>query len=100
HRNHGRGMQHSRRTASRKNPHRHACSIATQGHPHTASADTSRRYITHLTEFGYPARFVQEQVGHSHASTTAVYMGVSDEYRNQLLEASLKRRLGDDWDLK
>ncbi|MGW1783939.1 tyrosine-type recombinase/integrase [Streptomyces sp. NPDC002143] len=57
-------------------------------------------YITHLTEFGYPARFVQEQVGHSHASTTAIYMGVSDEYRNQLLEASLKRRLGDDWDLK
>ncbi|MGW1752564.1 tyrosine-type recombinase/integrase [Streptomyces sp. NPDC002092] len=56
-------------------------------------------YITHLTEFGYPARFVQEQVGHSHASTTAVYMGVSNEYRNQLLEASLKRRLGDDWDV-
>ncbi|MGW6868976.1 tyrosine-type recombinase/integrase [Streptomyces sp. NPDC054901] len=57
-------------------------------------------YITHLTEFGYPARFVQEQVGHSHASTTAVYMGVSDEYRNKLLETSLKRRLGDDWDLE
>ncbi|MFM9493697.1 tyrosine-type recombinase/integrase [Streptomyces galilaeus] len=57
-------------------------------------------YITHLTEFGYPARFVQKQVGHTHASTTAIYMGVSDEYRNQLLEASLKRRLGDDWDLK
>ncbi|ALV48114.1 integrase [Streptomyces sp. 4F] len=56
-------------------------------------------YITHLTEFGYPARFVQEQVGHSHGSTTAIYMGVSDEYRNHLLEASLKRRLGDDWDL-
>lgn len=31
-------------------------------------------YITHLTEFGYPARFVQEQVGHSHGSTTAIYM--------------------------
>ncbi|MFF1267148.1 tyrosine-type recombinase/integrase [Streptomyces anulatus] len=56
-------------------------------------------YITHMTEFGYPARFVQEQVGHSHAATTAIYMGVSDEYRNQLLETSLKRRLGDDWDL-
>lgn len=55
-------------------------------------------YITHLTEFGYPARFVQEQVGHSHAATTAIYMGVSQEYRNQLLEASLKRRLGEDWD--
>ena len=56
-------------------------------------------YVTHLTEFGYPARFVQEQVGHSHAATTAIYMGVSDEYRNRLLESSLKRRLGDDWDL-
>uniref|UniRef100_UPI0004C6CB39 tyrosine-type recombinase/integrase n=1 Tax=Streptomyces sp. NRRL S-146 TaxID=1463884 RepID=UPI0004C6CB39 len=57
-------------------------------------------YITHLTEFGHPARFVQEQVGRTHAATTAIYMGFSDEYRNQLLEASLKRRLGDDWDLK
>ncbi|MEU9069871.1 MULTISPECIES: tyrosine-type recombinase/integrase [Streptomyces] len=56
-------------------------------------------YITHLTEFGYPARFVQEQVGHSHASTTAIYMGVSNEFRNKLLEASLKNRLGDDWDV-
>ncbi|MEV7087781.1 tyrosine-type recombinase/integrase [Streptomyces sp. NPDC093085] len=56
-------------------------------------------YITHLTEFGYPARFVQEQVGHSHASTTAIYMGVSNEYRNKLLEASMRNRLGDDWDV-
>ncbi len=54
-------------------------------------------YITHLTEFGYPARFVQEQVGHSHASTTAIYMGVSNEYRNQLLETVMKNRLGEDW---
>jgi hypothetical protein len=28
-----------------------------------------------------------------------VPLGVSDEYRNTLLESSLKRRLGDDWDL-
>ncbi|MFF9984622.1 tyrosine-type recombinase/integrase [Streptomyces erythrochromogenes] len=56
-------------------------------------------YITHLTEFGYPARFVQEQVGHSHAATTAIYMGVSNEYRNKLLESSLKRRLGEEWDV-
>lgn len=60
----------------------------------------SHSYITHATEFGYPARFVQEQVGHSHASTTAIYMGVSNEYRNTLLEASMKNRLGDCWDLK
>ncbi|WP_280465845.1 tyrosine-type recombinase/integrase [Nocardia brasiliensis] len=55
-------------------------------------------YITHLTEFGYPARFVQEQAGHSHAATTAIYMGVSDEYRNKLLENALRGRLGEDWE--
>jgi integrase/recombinase XerC len=54
--------------------------------------------VTHWTEFGYPARFVQEQVGHSHASTTSIYTHVSNEYRNQLLKASLMGRLGDDWD--
>lgn len=57
-------------------------------------------YVTHLVEFGYPARFVQEQVGHSHASTTAIYMGVSNEYRNTLLEASLRNRLGADWEAR
>jgi integrase/recombinase XerC len=31
-------------------------------------------FVTHLTEFGYPARFVQEQVGHASASTTEIYM--------------------------
>ncbi|MFJ8884469.1 tyrosine-type recombinase/integrase [Streptomyces sp. NPDC102402] len=49
-------------------------------------------YITHLIEFGYPERFVQEQVGHAYASTTALYTWVSDEYRNRLLEESLRRR--------
>jgi integrase/recombinase XerC len=29
-------------------------------------------YVSHLIEFGYPERFVQEQVGHAYASTTAV----------------------------
>lgn len=56
-------------------------------------------HITHLTEFGYPARFVQEQAGHAHGSTTSIYQGVSDDYRLKLLEAALKGRLGDDWDV-
>jgi site-specific recombinase XerD len=30
-------------------------------------------YVTHLVEFGYPERFVSEQVGHAYASTTAIY---------------------------
>jgi len=57
-------------------------------------------YVTHLTEFGYPARFVQEQVGHSHASTTSIYIGVSNEYRNTMLEAVLRDRLGADWEVQ
>ncbi|WP_446226366.1 tyrosine-type recombinase/integrase [Nocardia sp. IBHARD005] len=56
--------------------------------------------VTHWTEFGYPPRFVQEQAGHAHASTTSIYMGVSNEFRNTLLVASLKGRLGNDWDVR
>ncbi|MFJ1569869.1 tyrosine-type recombinase/integrase [Streptomyces erythrochromogenes] len=50
-------------------------------------------YITHLVEFGYPERFVQQQVGHAYGSTTALYTWVSDEYRNRLIESALRRRL-------
>lgn len=39
--------------------------------------------ITHLVEFDYPERFVQDQAGHRVAATTAIYTGVSDEYRNR-----------------
>ncbi|MEU3458276.1 tyrosine-type recombinase/integrase [Micromonospora sp. NPDC006766] len=52
-------------------------------------------YVTHLVEFDYPQRFVQEQVGHRHASTTAIYTGVSDEYRNRLVQRSLGQRFAD-----
>ncbi|MDT3397321.1 tyrosine-type recombinase/integrase [Streptomyces sp. B1866] len=53
-------------------------------------------YVTHLIEFDYPERFVQDQVGHEYASTTALYTGVSDEYRNRLLQRSLDRH-ADRW---
>jgi hypothetical protein len=42
---------------------------------------------------------MQQQVGHAYGSTTAIYMGVSNEYRNKLLEAALKDRLSEDWDV-
>jgi site-specific recombinase XerD len=32
-----------------------------------------RSYVTHLIEGGWDPRFVQEQVGHEHASTTSIY---------------------------
>jgi site-specific recombinase XerD len=54
-------------------------------------------YVMHLVEFDYPERFVQEQVGHAYASTTAIYTSVSDAYRNTLLRRSLTERHPDLW---
>lgn len=51
-------------------------------------------YVTHLVEFDYPERFIQEQVGHSYSSTTAIYVGVSNEYRNRLLTQAVHTRYG------
>jgi len=48
-------------------------------------------YVTHLVEFGYPERFVQEQVGHAYASTTAIYASVSNDFKIKTLQAALKR---------
>jgi len=48
-------------------------------------------YVTHLVEFGYPERFVQEQVGHAYASTTAIYTSVSNDFKNKTLQAALAR---------
>lgn len=55
-------------------------------------------YVTHLVEFDYPPKFVRDQVGHEYESTTAIYTGVSDEYRNQVLQRSLVKRNGDLWE--
>jgi len=54
--------------------------------------------ITHLVEFDYPERFVQDQAGHATASSTAIYTGVSDEYRNQLLRRKLSERHASLWE--
>ncbi len=48
-------------------------------------------YVTHLIEFDYPEKFVQDQVGHEYASTTAIYSGVSDDYRLRMLHRSMSR---------
>lgn len=51
-------------------------------------------YVTHLVEFGYPERFVTEQVGHSYASTTAIYTSVSNDFKTKTLQAALGRVYG------
>ncbi len=54
--------------------------------------------ITHLVEFDYPESFVQDQAGHATASSTAIYTGVSDEYRYQLLRRKLAERHASLWE--
>jgi integrase/recombinase XerC len=50
-------------------------------------------YTTHLIEDGWDAMFVQRQLGHAWASTTAIYTGVSGDYQNRVLRDVLDRRL-------
>jgi integrase/recombinase XerC len=52
-------------------------------------------YVTHLIEDGFDELFVQMQVGHRHASTTALYTGVSSDFENQALRRTLRAQLGD-----
>ena len=51
-------------------------------------------YVTHLIEAGYDPLFVQQQVGHSYASTTALYTSVSSDYRTRTLRRVLDGALG------
>jgi site-specific recombinase XerD len=53
-----------------------------------------RSYVTHLIEDGFDPRFVQEQVGHEHASTTSIYTCVSSDFRTRSLRAALDRAIG------
>ena len=46
-------------------------------------------YVTHLIEDGYDPLFVQQQVGHSYASTTALYTSVSSDFRTRTLRGVL-----------
>ena len=63
--------------------------IATRTPLHTASAERSRSYVTHLIEDGWDALFVQNQVGNEHASTTSIYTCVSSDYRTRTLRTAL-----------
>ncbi len=49
-------------------------------------------YVSHLIEDGWDPLFVQEQVGHSWASTTAIYTHVSSDYKNTVLRKVLDER--------
>ena len=62
--------------------------------PHGATPHCLRHgYVTHLAELGWAAKFVQDQVGHSHAATTAVYMSVGDDFKDRLVRAAIDEQL-------
>ncbi|MDQ2739146.1 MAG: site-specific integrase [Actinomycetota bacterium] len=48
-----------------------------------------RSYVTHLIEDGFDPFFVQQQVGHEHASTTSIYTCVSSDFRTRTLRRVL-----------
>jgi integrase/recombinase XerC len=50
-------------------------------------------YVTHLAELGFAQRFIQDQVGHSHAATTAIYLSVSDEFKDRMVRRALDAQL-------
>lgn len=51
-------------------------------------------YVSHLIEDGVDPLFVQQQVGHSWASTTAVYTQVGADAKNRMLRAALASAFG------
>ncbi len=51
-------------------------------------------YATTLIEMGWPMALVQDQMGHAHVATTAVYTALSDDFKDRVLY----RSLGMDWD--
>lgn len=48
-------------------------------------------YISRLQEAGYSERFTMDQVGHTYASTTAIYTHIGDGYRQAALRTALGR---------
>lgn len=73
-------------------PQRPACSIATLGHPHTASADTSRLFITDAILNGLPPHIAQVIAGHQDINVTLGYKAVYPEEAIQTHMAFLARR--------
>ena len=84
-----------RRVATKTMDRRFAVARVQAGLPAELTLHCLRHsYVTHLIEFGYPERFVTEQVGHSYASTTAIYTSVSDDFKTKTLQAALRRVYG------
>ena len=59
--------------------------------PGTSQDQVQITAVSHLIEDGVDPLFVQQQVGHSWASTTAIYTTVGADAKNQMLRSALAR---------
>lgn len=83
--------RHQRLSEDRFNATFAACA-ADAGLPKGLSPHSLRHsYVSHLIEDGFDPLFVQQQVGHRHSSTTAIYTSVSSDYRTRTLRAALDK---------
>jgi integrase len=81
-----RGMSVSAHHVSRRfAEYRDELGLPEEMHPHCLR----HSYVTHLLEDGHDQLFVQQQVGHRWGSTTALYTGVSGDFKNRVLRAAL-----------
>lgn len=85
------------RISTRSVDDRFALYRAAAGLPAELSVHCLRHsYVSHLIEDGVDPLFVQQQVGHSWASTTAIYTTVGADAKNQMLRSALARAFGAD----
>ena len=64
------------------------------GLPEELTLHTLRHsYVTHLIEAGYDPLFIQQQVGHSYSSTTALYTSVSADFKQKTIQKMIAQRL-------
>lgn len=85
------------RISTRSVDDRFALYRAAAGLPSELSVHCLRHsYVSHLIEDGVDPLFVQQQVGHSWASTTAIYTTVGADAKNQMLRSALARAFDTD----
>jgi integrase/recombinase XerC len=83
------------RISTRQVDDRFALYRAAAGLPAELSVHCLRHsYVSHLIEDGVDPLFVQQQVGHSWASTTATYTSVGTDAKNRMLRSALSRAFG------
>lgn len=83
------------RISPRNIDERFATVRAAAGLPTDLSVHSLRHsYCSHLAEDGVDPLFIQHQVGHSWASTTAGYTSVGTDHKRRMLRAALDRAFG------